>query len=529
MKVLKVRLVSGGEISLELEVGGVFYILGANGAGKSTLLYEWAKGSEGNILIAGNREVVFGTAAVSISAAEAKQYNGYMANDIQYSNAARHSRSHHNNEGRLKNIIFAMKSVGDYHNDQYRRADQQGNAVEKSMWHDTMPLTMVNSTLKAASFRFSLSWSYESELMVEKEGISAPYGIDQMSDGERAALILAATVILAKENSTILLDEPERHLHRSISVPLISALRGMRGDLSWVIATHDISLPKEDYESKKLIVYEYSGAAWEAELMPASAFSDAILSEAIYGARQKVLFVEGDRGSLDLSIYKALFKGVAIVPVNSCQDVRNSVVALNNIEGVHYVEARGLVDADNRADLHSLKEMGVFSIGLYAVESIYYHPLVLGFMLEVSATESTLEDLYVCGCTAINSGAIEKLARDADYKSYRNNYIKGMASVDDFRTSEQSGFSDFVVNDSVNDFERMIRDNAWGEVVSFFKIKSTGATNAIAKKLDYLNAPAYERAVVKRLEKDEVFCGMIRSIIPDPFVLDVSSTIRSVK
>nr|WP_238939137.1 ATP-binding cassette domain-containing protein [Pseudomonas fragi] len=526
---MKVRLVSGGEISLELEVGGVFYILGANGAGKSTLLYEWAKTSEGNILIAGNREVIFGSAAVSISAAEAKQYNGYMENDIQYSNSARHSRSNHNNEMRLKNIIFAMRSVGDYHNDQYRKADQQGNMAEKSMWHDTMPLTMVNSALKSASFRFSLSWSYESELMVEKEGVSAPYGIDQMSDGERAALILAATVILAKKNSTVLLDEPERHLHRSISVPLISALRGMRSDLSWVIATHDISLPKEDYESRKLIVYEYSGVAWEAELMPVSAFSDSILSEAIYGARQKVLFVEGNRDSLDLSIYKALFRGVAIVPVNSCVDVRNSVVALNNIEGVHYVEARGLVDADNRADLHSLKEVGVFSIGLYAVESIYYHPLVLSAMLEVSATESTLEDLYVCGCAAINLGNVEKLARDFDYKFYRNNYIKNMASVDNFRASDRSELNDFVVSNSVSDFERMIRDNAWDEVVSFFKIKSTGAVNAIAKKLDYLNAPAYERAVIKRFEKDEIFCKKVRSIIPDPFVLDINSNVKLVK
>ena len=48
----------------------------------------------------------------------------------------------------------------------------------------------------------------------------------QMSDGERAAAIIAATVLVADPGTLFLIDEPERHLHRSIIEPFLSALFG---------------------------------------------------------------------------------------------------------------------------------------------------------------------------------------------------------------------------------------------------------------------------------------------------------------
>ena len=517
MNSFKVSIDGGEDIFLRLNSGEVAYVLGANGSGKSTLLYAWARSGVKNVLISGNREVVFKDSSVSVSAAEAKKHAGFAESQIG-TVTARHTKNNHNNESWLNRIVFSLKSVGDYHNDQYRKADQENRLADKVKWHETMPLERINGSLRAASFPLTLSWSPQSELIVNKDGIDTPYGIDKMSDGERAALILSAAVILADLDVTILLDEPERHLHRAISAPLINSLRSTRPDLSWVISTHDISLPKDDVDSKKLVIYGYTGALWNAELMPAKVFENGLLADAIYGARRKILFVEGERTSLDLAIYNVLFKGVAIVPVESCRQVRNAVVSLKEISEEHHVAACGLVDLDNRVDISSLRAEGIALLGVYAVESVYYHPYVIAHILEVAGTVMTLEDIFLLGCKAITVADIERLASDADYKRFRLAYMEAMPSVKDFRGGSCAPEVEVAPReDSVTLFKELVDSGRWGDVVRAFKIKSTRATKEISKSLGFSNATAYELAVIKLLERDEALREKLREIVPDPF------------
>ena len=50
------------------------------------------------------------------------------------------------------------------------------------------------------------------------------YSATQMSDGERSVLYLTAQVLCIPENKTIIIDEPELHLHGSIMNKLWSEL-----------------------------------------------------------------------------------------------------------------------------------------------------------------------------------------------------------------------------------------------------------------------------------------------------------------
>ncbi len=45
------------------------------------------------------------------------------------------------------------------------------------------------------------------------------YSVAKLSDGERNALLIAATVLSVTPETLLLIDEPERHLHRSIISP----------------------------------------------------------------------------------------------------------------------------------------------------------------------------------------------------------------------------------------------------------------------------------------------------------------------
>ena len=50
----------------------------------------------------------------------------------------------------------------------------------------------------------------------EKNGMEEEYFSNQMSDGERAVLYLTAQILCVPQNKTLIVDEPEIHLHHSI-------------------------------------------------------------------------------------------------------------------------------------------------------------------------------------------------------------------------------------------------------------------------------------------------------------------------
>ena len=76
----------------------------------------------------------------------------------------------------------------------------------------------------------------------------------QMSDGERSATMVAASVITAAPGTALLIDEPERHLHRSVIEPFLAALFNLRQDCSFVISTHEIALPNAFPDARILMV-----------------------------------------------------------------------------------------------------------------------------------------------------------------------------------------------------------------------------------------------------------------------------------
>lgn len=68
------------------------------------------------------------------------------------------------------------------------------------------------------------------------------YPLDEMSDGERRILFIAATVFTAEENTCILIDHPEMYLYPSIDKLFLEEIVKMRSDCMFVFATHAIRL-----------------------------------------------------------------------------------------------------------------------------------------------------------------------------------------------------------------------------------------------------------------------------------------------
>ena len=125
------------------------------------------------------------------------------------------------------------------------------------------------------------------------------YTADQLSDGERSALLLAAEVLTAPDGTVFLLDEPERHLHRSIISPFLVALFETRPDCCFVISTHEVRLPEDCGPAPVLLLrgcdFGDDGVAnrWQMDHVPADVELDDDIKVDIWGARRKLLYVEG--------------------------------------------------------------------------------------------------------------------------------------------------------------------------------------------------------------------------------------------
>ena len=243
------------------------------------------------------------------------------------------------------------------------------------------PFDQMNELLALGRLTVTVENSNDQDLLA-RHSQGELFSIAEMSDGERNAMIIAAHVITAEPGTVFLIDEPERHLHRSIIQPFLSALFARRReDCAFVIATHEIALPVANLGSQVLMLRscQWRGnrcVAWEADVLEPNAELPEDLKLAILGSRKKILFVEGKLGGPDFSLYTVLFPEFSVVPKESCEDVQKAVLGWRGSQGIYpvHVEVFGLIDRDNRTDedVEELAEKGVFALEVYSVEALYY-------------------------------------------------------------------------------------------------------------------------------------------------------------
>ena len=116
------------------------------------------------------------------------------------------------------------------------------------------PFDQINDLLTRATFAIRLENSNDEEILARHRDVEALYSMAQLSDGERNATIIAANVLTVDPGTTILIDEPERHLHRSIIEPFLSALFESRTDCAFVVSTHEVALPGAFANARTLMV-----------------------------------------------------------------------------------------------------------------------------------------------------------------------------------------------------------------------------------------------------------------------------------
>jgi energy-coupling factor transporter ATP-binding protein EcfA2 len=218
------------------------------------------------------------------------------------------------------------------------------------------------------------------DIQVVVPGSDKRYKASEMSDGERAIFYLIGQTLAAAENSLIIFDEPELHVHRSIMTKLWDELEAARHDCAFVFITHDLEFAASRV-AQKFVIREYKhepAPCWTIEVVPEDTGFSEELATLILGSRRPILFVEGAKTSLDQSIYRCCFPGWTIIPRGSCEEVIHSVVTMRRNQQFTRVTCSGIVDADDHQpkDIAYLNELGVSTLAVSEIENIILMPEV---------------------------------------------------------------------------------------------------------------------------------------------------------
>ena len=505
---------NNGKVNIPLSEGNSLFVLGANGVGKSTLMHNlFIQNIEYAKRILAHRQTWFHSNAMDMTASSKKQNENYIKNsDLQAT-----SRWKDDYSGTRSSI-----SIFDLINSENIRARNIATAVDKDnisyakqLSHVQAPLQAINELLAISNIPIVITLGKDEQLFASKNG-SEPYSIAELSDGERNALLIGADVLTTEPNSLIILDEPERHLHRSIISPLLTTLFRKRNDCAFVISTHDVNLPIDNPNSSVLLIRNCQWnnkniKNWDADLISAEIPIPESIKKDILGSKRELLFVEGISSSLDRQIYQLIYPSVSVIPQGNCGQVERAVGGIRGTENIHWINAYGLVDTDDRTNeqIQELLNKGVVATPFYSVEALYYHL----FIIEKVATkisELTGENpttLFQTATTTIIQDITqhkERLCARLCERRLRNEIMSSLPKHRNIQNKEEFNITfnlGSILQTEEDLFDRFVRENKIIELLTRYPIRETQVLNNIVKGLG-LTREQYESSVRKLIVDD---------------------------
>lgn len=377
-------------LELTLEAGKTTIIIGANGSGKTRLaVYLEEQLGEKAHRIAAHRALNLNPDVNKIPESKAKKYLTYgdAWDDISiYYRASRRwegkaPTSLLNDFDYLLQYLFAQQNNLAVENHQKRnRGEEITNSKTKldilqEVWERLLPLKKLHIT--------------SDNIRVSSIGIeSADYSASEMSDGERAVFYILGQVLSANEGSILIFDEPELHIHKSIISNLWDEIEKLRPDCSFLMITHDIEFAATRVAKKYVIRNYYSAPAWDISEIPDSDELDEQTITLILGSRKPILFVEGEKTSLDMQTYRLCYPEWTVISKGSCKDVIQAVSSLRKLNEdmpILNIKCAGIIDRDTRdsSQIEELRGQGIKVLPCSEIENIFSLSSIAHKVLEI--------------------------------------------------------------------------------------------------------------------------------------------------
>lgn len=263
---------------------------------------------------------------------------------------------------------------------------------------------------------------------------SPSYSAEEMSDGERAIFYMIGQALVAAEKSLLIFDEPELHVHRAILSRVWDELEAARPDCAFVLITHDLDFASSRPGNKYVLTSYSKEYGWDLQSIPEDSGFSEELTTLILGSRKPILFVEGNRRSLDLAIYRACYSEWTIIPCGSCQDVIRSVVSLRAHEQLTRITCSGIVDADDYDDEERamLGKLGIEVLPVSEIENIFLLPSISEEILkaESHSAEQRAERMQLLESEVFEKASTATVLSDVVMRHCRRRIDRALKKID---------------------------------------------------------------------------------------------------
>ena len=441
-------------------------IIGANGAGKSSLINELRKNnskinSNEMYVLPAQKLLCFATHIQDRNVVDEDSYITEFNNiNLKYETIDLYLNQIDANFSNTftKLITLLVKDIMAVATDNFRGK----NESSLSLWQK---LEKIWNKIKP-EIKFDID-TKNTVVKVEKNG--SKYSINGLSDGERCILFYIGNVLLAPENSYIIVDEPETFLNAAVYNELWDLLISERPDCQFIFASHNMDFVQsrtnatyiwcKNFEAPYDLDYQVLEESQEIPL--------PLLNE-VSGAKKPILFCEGTKNSLDYQIYSKLFSEFCFVkPVQGHKQVIQYTKAYNKLEETYGNKAYGIIDYDwmDEARIESYKKKNIFVLPFNEIEMLLVDEEIVNSVLSDDEEDkkqkiNKLRDTVIGLCTT-NKDKIIRIALKKKLDEFMEGHLieTREPTEDEARTFLENLSEKFDITVTLDNITKIVEDS----------------------------------------------------------------------
>ena len=452
-------------------------IIGANGSGKSSFSRNTRKVLAGNVAIISAQKIfnIQRIKSVPLGDQPLQTVHAYQEND----KLGKGIGNQNDYGSDLNNLMVSLVAEHTTDANQYFE-DSKAGAVDRKL---SVLEQVIEVWCELITHRCMKYKSPEIKIFDPKNAENEEYEFFHLSDGEKAVFYYIAHILLAKENSFIIVDEPENHLHMGVVSKLWDKLEGLRDDCKFIYLTHNLDFASSRVHSTKLWNKSFTTPAnWDVTPLPSNEELPESLLMELLGSRKIVLFCEGDKSSLDYKLYTLLFPNYTIKPAGGHIDVINYTRAFNKSKDIFGNSAFGIIDGDFHLDAAKIKweKDSIFCVEAQEVENILCDELLLeaGRVRFCCDTDDCVEEAKEQLFKELKQKKEWQAVQYATQKInniLKSNLLEKTKTKDELQTQFNCAIENIDINlfieDRISEFDRILEEQSYDCGVKYYNSK----------------------------------------------------------